>query len=113
VEISDGSNPLDSCSPIACDLNIPEGFSPNGDGTNEVYVIRGLERYPDNEFNVFNRWGNRVYSAKPYQNNWDGTATEGLRIGGDQLPTGVYYFVLDLGVGGKVIKGYIYLNRNN
>jgi gliding motility-associated-like protein len=112
-EIAQGSNPLDPCSPRSCDLNLPEGFSPNGDGVNDNYVIRGLHLYPNNSFTVFNRWGNMVYKAEPYNNQWDGTSTVGLSIGGDQLPTGVYFYIFDLGDGTKPFKGYIYLNREN
>ena len=92
-------------------LNIPEGFSPNGDGVNDVFVIRGMENYPNNTFVIFNRWGDKVYEANPYLNNWDGKSTTGLRVGGNELPIGTYFYVLDLGDGSKAIKGTIYLNR--
>jgi gliding motility-associated-like protein len=112
-EIAQSSDPLDPCSPISCELNIPEGFSPNGDGVNDLYVIRGIKNYPLNEFKVFNRWGNLVYSAKPYDNTWDGRATHGLVIGGEVLPTGVYFYILDFGDGNKPVKGSIYINKEN
>jgi hypothetical protein len=54
-----------------------------------------------------------VFKAEPYRNDWDGTSSFGLNIGGDKLPTGVYYYILDLGDGSKPTKGYIYLNREN
>ncbi len=92
-------------------LFIPEGFSPNGDGTNDLFVITGIDRYPNNKLIIFNRWGNKVYEANPYVNKWDGKATEGLRIGGDDLPTGTYFYLLDLGDGSEMMKGSIYLNR--
>jgi gliding motility-associated-like protein len=111
AEIAQSSDPLDPCSPKSCDLNIPEGFSPNGDGVNDNYVIRGLQIYPKNKLSIFNRWGNLVFKAEPYRNDWDGTSTFGLNIGGDKLPTGVYYYILDLGDDSKPSKGYIYLNR--
>jgi gliding motility-associated-like protein len=111
VEVINGSNPFDKCSPTPCGLNVPEGFSPNGDGTNDLYVIRGIEDYSNNSFIVFNRWGNKVFDAKPYTNTWDGKTTMGLRVGGDELPVGTYFYILDLGDGSPVIKGYIYLNR--
>jgi len=60
---------------------------------------------------IFNRWGDKVFEAKPYNNTWDGKATEGVRIGSDELPVGTYFYILDLGDGSAVIKGYIYLNR--
>ncbi len=93
------------------DFFIPEGFSPNGDGINDVFVIRGIENYPDNTFIIFNRWGNKVFEASPYQNKWDGTSVIGLRAGGEKLPIGTYFYILDLGDGSSVIKGTIYLNR--
>jgi gliding motility-associated-like protein len=113
AEIAQSSDPLDPCSPISCEMNVPEGFSPNGDGVNDNYVIRGLQIHPDNKFTVFNRWGNLVFKSEPYRNDWDGTSSFGLNIGGDKLPTGVYYYILDLGDGSKPMKGYIYLNREN
>ena len=90
---------------------IPEGFSPNGDGINDLFVIKGLDNYPKNSIVIFNRWGDKVYQANPYLNNWDGTCTMGLRYGGDQLPIATYFYVLDLGNGTAIYKGTIYLNR--
>ncbi|MBC7411782.1 MAG: DUF3494 domain-containing protein [Bacteroidia bacterium] len=94
------------------DFNIPEGLSPNGDGINDLFVIRGIQNYPNNNFTIFNRWGDKVFEASPYQNTWNGTCSKGLQIGGDMLPTGTYFYLLDLGDGSKIIKGTIYLNRN-
>lgn len=90
---------------------IPQGFSPNGDGTNDQFVIKGLSKYPDNKISIFNRWGNKVYEAIPYSNDWDGTVTKGLHIGDNILPVGTYFYVIDLGDGSKEIKGNIYLNK--
>jgi gliding motility-associated-like protein len=93
------------------DFFIPEGFSPNGDGTNDLFVIRGIEYYPDNTFVIFNRWGDKLFETNHYKNTWSGKSTMGLRLGGDDLPTGTYFYVLDLGNGSAVYKGTIYLNR--
>jgi gliding motility-associated-like protein/uncharacterized repeat protein (TIGR01451 family) len=93
------------------DFNIPEGFSPNGDGINDEFVIRGIDNYPDNTFVIFNRWGDKVFEASPYQNTWTGNSTRGLRVGGDELPVGTYFYLLDLKDGSKIIKGTIYLSR--
>src|ERR1035437_1402390 len=92
-------------------VHIPEGFSPNGDGINDRFVIRGIENYPGNTIIIFNRWGNKLFQVSPYQNTWDGRSTTGLSIGGDQLPTGTYFYLLDLGNGSAIYKGTIYLNR--
>jgi len=93
------------------DFFIPEGFSPNGDGINDLFVIRGILDYPANTFVIFNRWGNKVFEASPYQNTWDGRCTIGLRVGGDELPIGTYFYVLNLHNSGAIYKGTIFLNR--
>ncbi|MDR1678710.1 MAG: gliding motility-associated C-terminal domain-containing protein [Prevotellaceae bacterium] len=90
---------------------IPEGFSPNGDGVNDVFDIRGIEQFPNNKVLIFNRWGNKVFEGKPYQNNWDGRNHEGGNIGNDELPAGTYFYILELGDGSKAQKGFIFLTR--
>ncbi|MDP3393497.1 MAG: gliding motility-associated C-terminal domain-containing protein, partial [Sediminibacterium sp.] len=105
------SNNISTVIPIPTDFFLPEGFSPNRDGINDLFVIRGILSYPNNHFTIFNRWGNKVFETKQYRNTWNGKSTMGLRIGGDDLPTGTYFYLLDLGNGSKIIKGTIYLNR--
>ncbi len=107
-EPSDVTIVVDNCE---IDFFIPEGFSPNGDGINDLFVIRGIENYPYNTFVIFNRWGEKLFEAMNYNNTWDGRATKGLRIGGEILPIGTYFYILDLGIGTDVYKGTIYLNR--
>ena len=74
---------------------IPNGFTPNGDGVNEYFVIPMLEQNPDQfpkaELIVFNRWGDIIYQAKPYHNDWNGSDSSGK-----PLPHGTYYYVLRL-----------------
>lgn len=93
------------------DFFIPEGFSPNGDIINDLFVIRGILRYPKNTIMIFNRWGNKLFEATPYENTWDGKATKGIIVGGDELPVGTYFYLLDLNDGTPIYKGTIYLNR--
>ena len=78
------------------DFFIPEGFSPNGDGTNDFFVIRGIQYFPNNTFVIYNRWGNKVFEANPYQNNWDGRSTFGLKVGSNELPLSTYFYLFDL-----------------
>ena len=75
-------------------LKIPNGFSPNGDNINDLYVIPGIENFPDCELSVYNRWGNVVYKTKGYQNDWDGTPN--VRTAGNgKVQQGTYFYVLD------------------
>jgi gliding motility-associated-like protein len=79
------------------DVFIPEGFSPNGDGINDVLVIRGLETYPENVFYVYNRWGNLIYQMKGYDNTWDGTCnSHNMNLGKDKVQPGTYFYILEL-----------------
>ncbi len=89
---------------------IPDAFSPNDDVTNDVYTITNIENYPDNDFVVFNRWGNKVFEASPYTNTWDGSSQFGSMFG-EKLPEGTYYYVLDPGTGDEAYTGFIYLRR--
>jgi len=105
------SNNFSSVETFPTDFNIPEGFSPNGDGINDLFVIRGIKNFPKNEFTIFNRWGNKVFEASPYKNTWNGKTDMGIRVGGDELPVGTYFYILDLQDGTPVYKGTIYLNK--
>lgn len=91
-------------------LFIPEGFSPNSDGINDVFVIQGLPTNGENSITIFNRWGNRVYFHSNYNNAWDGHPNIAGTLGKDKLPQGTYYYILDIkGSGLKPITGYIVL----
>jgi gliding motility-associated-like protein len=100
---------VDDCDSL--DFFIPEGFSPNNDGINDLFVIRGIEYFPSNTFLIFNRWGNKVFETEGYLNTWDGTSNLGVTVGEDELPVGTYFYILDLGNGSDIFKGTIYLNR--
>src|SRR5690606_28509889 len=70
----------------ASDLFIPNVFTPNGDGKNDKFEIRGLEGYGSAELAIFNRWGNEVYRNNDYKNSWDGI----------NLNEGTYYYLIVL-----------------
>lgn len=91
----------------ACELYIPQGFSPNNDGVNDVFEITGLyERYPKFNIKIFSRYGNIVYEGGGTEKYWNGTSQ------GNELPTSTYFYVLNLNSSGsKIIKGWVYLNR--
>lgn len=94
------------------DVVIPNGFTPNGDGFNDTFVILNLEQYENNSIVIFNRWGDKVFEAEPYMNDWDGSSAGAkMKIAGDQVVDGTYYFVLDLGDGSELKNGFIDLRR--
>ncbi len=82
--------------PDPCDLNLPSGFSPNGDGVNDVYEIRGINSYKENKIMIFNRWGNVVFEMDNYDNLWNGYANKGVVVNsGEKVPAGTYYIVFE------------------
>ena len=86
-------------------MRIPNGFTPNGDGKNDVFEIRGLNQYYENELTIVNRWGNEVYRQRGYQNTWNGHG----------LNEGTYFYLLRIrrsaNAEWEVVKGYITLVR--
>ena len=79
---------------------IPEGFSPNGDGINDQFVIRYVPAGITVRLDIYNRWGNRVYHQENYQNDWNGTANEGTgATTGKGLPDGTYFYQIALSDG--------------
>jgi gliding motility-associated-like protein len=88
------------------DIELPEGFSPNGDGKNDYFVIKGIEAYTENDFVVYNRWGNVVYEKSGYANEWDGRNNSG-----SELPDGTYFVILKIAAKDNVYKGYVDLRR--
>jgi gliding motility-associated-like protein len=70
-------------------LNIPSAFSPNGDGSHDTWELDGIQDYPRVSIEVYNRWGQLVYSTKGYPSPWDG------KRNGSDLPIGAYYYIID------------------
>lgn len=91
-------------------VSAPQLFTPNGDGWNDFYVITGLNRYPDNRFVVYNRWGNVVYDKRGYYREWDGYSNVSGVIGNRMLPVGVYYYILNYGEN-REKAGALFLER--
>ena len=93
-------------------LVIYEGFSPDGDGLNDVWRIRSIENYPNNTVRIFNRWGNLVFEITGYDNQdraWSSHSTAGL-VSGD-VPDGTYFYLIDLGNNQAPRSGYVIVNR--
>jgi gliding motility-associated-like protein len=86
-------------------LDIPNAFSPNGDGTNDRWNIDGLKARPNATTEVYNRWGQLVYKSIGYTGGWDGTR------GGKPLPAGTYYYVIKTAADEKPYTGWVALLR--
>ena len=84
-------------------------FSPNGDMNNDYWHIDNIELYPDGLVEVFNRWGDRVYSTKRYINAWDG-AWDGT-FDNQLLPSATYYYVINLNNGEEPLIGTVTIVR--
>ena len=87
---------------------IPSGFSPNGDGFNDVFEILGLDSYSKIDLKVYNRQGSLVYENLNYDNSWNGS----YKTTSEPLPDAAYYYVLVLD-NTRVEVGYVYVNRVN
>nr|WP_321231209.1 gliding motility-associated C-terminal domain-containing protein [uncultured Psychroserpens sp.] len=93
-------------------LTIYNEFSPNGDGVNDFFNIDCIETFPNNTLEIYNRWGNIVYEAKGYRNDFEGTSNgRAVLSEGEKLPVGTYYYVIDLGNGSEPRVGWLYINR--
>ena len=85
---------------VTSDLSVPNSFTPNGDGYNDFFVIKGLIAFPNSDIVIYNRWGNEVFASSDYQNNWAAA----------DHPDSVYFFVLKLN-NGETLKGDITVIR--
>ncbi|WP_083564921.1 gliding motility-associated C-terminal domain-containing protein [Sinomicrobium oceani] len=97
-------------------LVIYNGVSPNGDGRNDFFYIKGLENYPENTVEIYNRWGVKVYEAKGYNNTnvrFDGYSHGRATLNkGKLLPTGTYFYILKYNDNNRLRdqSGYLYIN---
>ena len=103
-----------------CELFIPEIFSPNGDGIQDYFKIRCIDRYLNAKIEIYNRWGNLVYKKDHYGDTdfwgstdawWDGHSNQKWKLGTEKLPPATYFYILILNDGSEVRNGYLYLNR--
>ena len=104
------------CSEATVQLNVggdakcevPSIFTPNNDGINDAFVIPCLAAngaFVGNSLAIFNQWGDEVFRAAPYENNWEGT------YNGQDLPAGTYYYIMDLANGEQPTTGFLIIQR--
>jgi len=97
---------------VPCTIKIPNAFTPNDNGVNDLWNIQKLAYYPDCRVKVYNRWGDVVFSSKGYDDPWDGKH----RLTSVDLPSAVYYYVIEnvnpeFVEEGSVLHGYVTIVR--
>ena len=117
VDPDQNGNPGDNDEPTVITLHslqpeesetvfIPEGFSPNGDGINDRFVIQRLPTGVTAQLDIYNRWGYLVYQNTNYKNDWDGTSNQGAKVADAKqgLPDGTYYYQVRLSDGREFVR---------
>lgn len=92
-----------------CALRIFNAFTPDGDGKSDTWIIENIDlpEFNQNKVEIFNRWGQQVFSARNYNN--DDVVWAGESESGTKLSSGTYFYILE--TGGTTFKGYIELIR--
>ena len=85
----------------ACDVVIPTGFTPNGDNINDTWELQNINTFEQRIVEVYDRYGHRVFFSETYNTAWDGSYQ------GKSLPTGTYYYRVDLNNGEKSYQGQV------
>ena len=108
----------DDCVVLPCSLediksSISKAVTPNGDNRNDYFTIDfASECGFTYDLMIFNRWGNKIYEATNYQNDWDGIANaNGVFKKGEHLPSGTYYYVIVIPESNQKLSGWLQLAR--
>jgi gliding motility-associated-like protein len=87
-------------------LLIPNAFTPNDDGDNDIWRIGGTQLYPTMDVKVFDRWGRLIFDSRPgYPKPWDGT------YNGKLLPMDAFFYIINLGDGTEPLRGSVTIIR--
>lgn len=103
LTVTDAAGCIDTVSrnyQISNSVAVPNSFTPNGDGYNDLFVVKGLGAFPSSSMAIFNRWGSEIYSVGNYLNDW----------AGNDLPDGTYFYVLKLS-NGETLTGDVTVKR--
>lgn len=94
-------------------VNPLKGFSPDGDGINDLWLIQGIEAFPDNEVKIFNRWGNLVFNTRNYNNNniaWRGESDGRGSAAERNTPETTFFYIITIN-GLHPLTGYVIMKQ--
>ncbi|MEO0038312.1 MAG: hypothetical protein RIQ59_1523, partial [Bacteroidota bacterium] len=101
-----------------CQVEVFNAVTPNNDGNNDYFYIRGLDCFPENSVEIFNRWGVEVFEVENYDNNlraFKGYSEGRVNVNqSDALPNGTYYYILKYKEFNGTIStktGFLYLTK--
>lgn len=89
-----------------CQITVYNGFTPDGDGINDTWIIENIADFATNTVTIFNRWGNKIWNTTNYDNVtnvWNGKNKNGA-----DLPSGTYFYIIEIEGGLK--KGWVELS---
>ncbi|WP_292900897.1 gliding motility-associated C-terminal domain-containing protein [Nonlabens sp.] len=94
-----------------CPVEVFNVVTPNGDGLNDTFIVSGLYNiYANHKMYIFSRYGQKIWEGDNNSGGWDGTSNSGLFHSREKLPTGTYFYVLELNEPNINPKsGYVYL----
>lgn len=90
------SDTISDCLTVVSDIELPNVFTPNGDGKNDLFVIQNLELGVA-PIKIYNRWGKVVFESSGYNNDWNGK----------DVSDGVYYYIMDYPLDNKKYTGFV------
>jgi gliding motility-associated-like protein len=106
VQNADGCTASDTATvTVIYSITVPNAFTPNGDGINDSWNIKYLDTYTNCKVQIFNRWGQLLYSSIGYTIPWDGTYK------GSAVPNGTYYYIINLDKSSKPLSGFVTVVR--
>lgn len=94
------------------DITVYNAVSPNADGKNDTFILQYIDVLPDaqnNKVTIFNRWGDVIFETENYDN--EDRVFKGLNKGGNEVPSGTYFYKIEFSSGRATKTGHLLLKR--